>query len=495
MPNVQENTSSVSTHRHDDVGPSVDQSVTPYRGLLSHRADPRIEVIPPGQLTPYRNNARTHSRKQIRQIAESIRRFGFTNPVLIDNAGQIIAGHGRVEAAKLIGLAEVPTLRLSHLSETEKRAYILADNRLAENAGWDREILAVELQALIDLDFEVELTGFATPDVDLVLDDAAEAEGNTPGPEDEVPEPPAAGAATSRAGDTWALGSHRLLCGSALEAAAYHTLMVGEPAAMVFTDPPYNVRIDGNVSGLGRIRHREFAMASGEMSQDDFTAFLRTTFERLAAASVDGAIHFVCMDWRHMGEMLVAGQAVYSELKNLAIWNKTNAGMGTFYRSKHELVFVWKVGTAAHVNNFELGQHGRHRTNVWDYAGVNTMRPGRLQELAMHPTTKPVALVADAIKDCSRRKSIILDPFMGSGTTLIAAERTGRRACGIELDPSYVDVAIRRWQTFSGRSATLLSTGQTFEEVEEQRGVATSHRSGRMNSTAAWLGRCINAEA
>jgi DNA modification methylase len=429
----------------------------------------RIEHTPIIRLTPYKNNARTHSKKQVRQIANSIKRFGFVNPVLVDDAGQIIAGHGRVEAAKLIGLATVPVIRLSHLSETEKRAYILADNRLAEKAGWDRETLAIELQGLIDLNFDVEITGFATPEIDIVLDDAAEASGAPPSPEDDVPDLPAAGTAISRAGDLWALGLHRLLCGNALVASAYDTLMARERAEMVFTDPPYNVRIDGHVSGLGRVRHREFAMAGGEMTEDEFTAFLRAVFGCLAANSVDGSIHFVCMDWRHMWEALRAGREIYPELKNLAVWNKTNGGMGSFYRSKHELIFVWKSGKTAHVNNFELGQHGRHRTNVWDYAGVNTVRPGRMEELAMHPTVKPVAMVADAIKDCSHRKAIILDPFLGSGTTVIAAERTGRRAYGMEIDAAYVDVAIRRWQTYTGKPATLLSTGQAFEEVEEQR--------------------------
>jgi DNA modification methylase len=436
---------------------------------VSRPNDPRIEILPVNHLTPYKNNARTHSKKQIRQIAESIRRFGFTNPVLIDDTGQIIAGHGRVEAAKLIGLATVPTIRLSHLSETEKRAYVLTDNRLAEKAGWDREILAIELQGLVDLEFDVEITGFSTADIDIVLDDAAEATGKPSGPEDDVPDLPADGAAISRVGDVWALGTHRLLCGNALDAGSYDTLMAHDRAEMVFTDPPYNVPIDGHVSGLGRVQHREFAMASGEMTEDEFTVFLRTVFGCLADHSAAGSIHFVCMDWRHMWEALRAGREVYSELKNLAVWNKTNGGMGSFYRSKHELVFVWKSGTAPHVNNFELGQHGRYRTNVWDYAGINTVRPGRMDELAMHPTVKPVALVADAIKDCSRRKGIILDPFLGSGTTLIAAERTGRRACGIEIDPAYVDVAVRRWQTYTGKTATLLATGQTFEEVEEAR--------------------------
>jgi DNA modification methylase len=456
---------------------AADQPATLHRAPLSHLIDRRIEITPTNRLTPYRNNARTHSKKQIRQIGDSIRRFGFTNPVLIDDCGQIIAGHGRVEAAKLLGLAAVPAIKVSHLSDTEKRAYILADNRLAEKAGWDREILAIELQALIDLDFEVELIGFEAPYIDMVLDDAAEANSEPPGPEDALPDVPLIGAAVSRLGDVWVLGHHRLLCGNALDPASYETLMAGELAEMVFTDPPYNVRIDGNVCGLGRVRHREFAMASGEMTEGDFTEFLRTAFERLAANSADGAVHFVCMDWRHMAEMLGAGRSVYSALKNLAVWNKTNGGMGTFYRSKHELVFIWKVGTAAHVNNFELGQHGRHRTNVWDYAGINTMRSGRLDDLAMHPTVKPVALVADAIKDCSRRKGIILDPFMGSGTTLIAAQRTGRRVRGIELDPVYVDVAVRRWQAYTGKSATLLAAGETFEEIEEARAAVSPTKS------------------
>jgi DNA modification methylase len=445
------------------------------RGPVPHLDDQRVEIVPISRLVAYKGNARTHSKRQIRQIAGSIKRFGFVNPVLADDADRIIAGHGRVEAAKLLGIAAVPVLRVTHLTEAEKRAYVLADNRLAELAGWDREILAIELQGLVDIGFEVEVTGFSIPQIDLVLDEATEAQGGPPSREDEIPDAPAASACVSRAGDLWVLGDHRLLCGDALDAAAYQTLMPGERAEMVFADPPYNVRIDRNVCGLGRIRHREFAMASGEMSEAEFTAFLRTALEQLAANSVDGAIHFVCMDWRHMGEMLAAGKAVYSELKNLCVWNKSNAGMGSFYRSKHELVFVWKVGKAPHLNNFELGQHGRSRTNVWDYDGITGMRAGRLEELAMHPTVKPVAMVVDAIKDCSHRKGIVLDAFMGSGTTLIAAERSGRRAYGIELDPAYVDVAVRRWQTYTGKYATLIGTGERFEEVEELRQSSTDH--------------------
>ena len=387
----------------------------------------QIETVAVETLRPYPRNARTHSHKQIRQIAKSIQKFGFCNPVLIDDQGQIIAGHGRVEAAKLLGLTEVPTVKLAHLGEVEKRAYILADNRLAEKAGWDREILAIELQGLVELHFEVELTGFETAEVDLILEEANEAAGRTSGREDQTATY-TAGPAVTRPGDLWELGPHRLLCADARDPAAYMQLLAGSKAAFVFTDPPYNVPIDGHVCGLGRIRHADFAMGCGEMSEAQFSAFLEGVFQLLAANTVDGSIHQICMDWRHMPEMLAAGHAAYNELKNVCVWNKSNAGMGTFYRSKHELVFIWKSGTAPHINTFELGQYGRSRSNVWEYAGVNSLKPGRLEELAMRPTVKPVALVADAIKDCSRRNGLVLDPFAGSGTVLIAAERTGRKA-------------------------------------------------------------------
>jgi DNA modification methylase len=428
----------------------------------------KIEYTPVRELRFYPNNARTHSKKQIRQIANSIAKFGFCNPILIDDAKQIIAGHGRVEAAKLLGIDAVPTCQLSHLSDADKRAYILADNKLAEKAGWDKELLAIELQGLIELDVDIELTGFDMAEIDLILEEGREARGEPSGPEDQVPEPSPLPAVT-QTGDLWLLGSHRLLFGDARDKAAYDRLLEGAKAEFVFTDPPYNVEIDGHVCGLGRVRHRDFAMGCGEMSEAEFTAFLKTVFALLAENSIEGSIHQICMDWRHSWEMLNAGRAIYSELKNLCVWNKTNAGMGSFYRSKHELVFVWKSGTAAHINNFELGQHGRHRSNVWDYAGVNSMHPGRLEELAMHPTVKPTALVADAIKDCSRRGGLVLDPFCGSGTTLIAAERTGRKAHALEIDPTYVDVAVRRWQAYTGKSAILAGSGETFEAVEEQR--------------------------
>jgi DNA modification methylase len=466
---MQNNIEVCDANRGDGAAASVDAvhgAVSNYPTNLGGR-DRRVELIPVNQLTPYKGNARIHSRKQVRQIADSIQRFGFNNPVLVDDSGDIIAGHGRVEAAKFLGLAEVPTLRLSHLSETEKRAYILADNRLAEEAGWDREILAIELQGLIDLDFDVEVTGFDMGKIDIILEDADEAKREASGPEDELPDP-LAGPAVSRPGDLWVLGKHRLVCGNALDDADYELLLNGEKAEFVFTDPPFNVPVDGHVCGRGRIRHREFAMASGEMSPQAFTDFLKGAFRHLVAHTEDGSIHEICMDWRHMTEMMAAGGEVYSELKNLCVWSKTNAGMGSLYRSQHELIFVWKAGTGPHINSVELGRHGRNRSNVWQYPGISR-RAGRLEELAMHPTVKPVALVADAIKDCSRRNDIVLDPFVGSGTTVIAAERAGRRARGIEIDPAYVDVAIRRWQTYTGKAASLADTGQSFEEIEGER--------------------------
>ena len=428
----------------------------------------KIESTPVRELRPHPNNARTHSQKQLRQIARSIEQFGFCNPVLVDDAKQIIAGHGRVEAAKLLGIDAVPTCQLSHLSDGDKRAYVLADNKLAEKAGWDRELLAIELQGLIELEVDIELTGFEMAEIDLILEEAREASGAASGPEDQAPEP-SPGPAVSQIGDLWLLGGHRLLCGDARDKAAYDQLLAGAKAEFVFTDPPYNVAIDGHVCGLGRVRHRDFAMGCGEMSEAEFTAFLTAVFGLLAENTIDGSIHQICMDWRHLGEMLGAGRTVYRELKNLCVWNKSNAGMGSFYRSKHELVFVWKSGTAAHINNFELGQHGRHRSNVWDYAGVNSMRAGRMDELAMHPTVKPVGLVADAIKDCSHRAGLVLDPFCGSGTILIAAERTGRKARALEIDPNYVDVAVRRWQAYTGKSAVLSGSGETFETTEARR--------------------------
>jgi DNA modification methylase len=361
-------------------------------------------------------------------------------------------------------------VRLAHLDAAQRRAYVLADNKLALNAGWDRDLLAIELQGLIDIEFDVELTGFSAAEIDIVLEEAHESSPDGPAEPEDIPLAPGDPAsAVTRPGDVWCLGRHRLICGDARDRAVLAMLMGDERADLIFTDPPYNVPIDGHVTGLGRIRHREFAMGVGEMSAEAFTGFLQQTLGHAAALARDGAIAFVCMDWRHMGELLEAGQAVSWKLKNLCVWNKTNGGMGTFYRSKHELVFVFKVGTAAHTNTFGLGDSGRYRTNVWDFAGVNTMRAGRREDLAMHPTVKPVALVAEAIKDCSRRGEIVLDCFGGSGTTLMAAQKTGRLARLIECDPSYCDNILRRFERVTGKQATHAASATSFEDVSQER--------------------------
>jgi DNA modification methylase len=433
-----------------------------------------VEVVSVAELKAYARNPRTHSPKQIQQIANSIREFGFVNPILIDADGGVIAGHGRIEAAKILGIAQVPTIRLDRMTEAQKRAYVIGDNRLAELASWDRELLGIELQYLsnLDIEFDATVTGFDSPEIDVLIQELdLDGSGNEA---DEVPEIDCSAPPISRLGDLWCLGEHRLLCADATRGDSFSRLLGGAQAQMVFTDPPYNVRIDGNVCGLGSIKHREFQMASGEMTESEFVEFLKTTLGHLARFSIDGAIHFVCMDWRHCFELISAGRGVYSELKNLCVWNKSNGGMGSLYRSKHELVFVFKHGGAAHINNIELGSHGRYRTNVWDYAGINSMQAGRLDDLALHPTVKPTALVADAILDCSKRGGLVLDCFGGSGTSVMAAEKTGRRAYVLEIDPVYVDVTIRRFEKVTGKHAIHAEGGSTFDETRDRRSNETN---------------------
>lgn len=434
---------------------------------------PSLGHLPPSSLRAYPGNARTHSKKQIKQIAASIREFGFTNPVLISDDDEIIAGHGRVLAAISLGMETVPTIRLSHLTKEQRRAYVLADNKLALNASWDQELLAMELQGLLDLEVNLGLTGFSQAEIDLTLDfhQLSDPKGRD-AKEDQIPS--MACQPITKSGDLWVLGRHRLLCADARDPASYVRLLDGELADLVFTDPPYNVPIDGHVCGLGRIRHREFAMGVGEMSEEAFALFLQETLGAMAKACRDGAIAFVCMDWRHMGELFTAGGRVFNELKNVCVWNKTNGGMGSFYRSKHEMICVFKVGDGAHTNNFGLGQEGRYRTNVWDYPGVSGMGAKNGEVLAMHPTVKPTALVADAIRDCTKRGAIVLDGFGGSGTTLVAAQGCGRSARLIEIDPLYCDVIIRRFEQLTGKSA-MRQDGLSFEAAELEAELEKAH--------------------
>jgi DNA modification methylase len=418
---------------------------------------------PPGRVT------RTHPKAQIEAIAKSMQNFGVMTPVITDEKGLIRAGVARWQASQLLGLKLIPAIRVMHLSETEFRAFQLADNKLSEMAGWDREALAIELEelqvALPEIGLDLSNTGFEPDEIDGVMLDFQE----DPPAADEQALELTQGPAVSRLGDTWKLGGHRLRIDDARDPRAFEELMAGAIAAAGFLDPPYNVPMQGHAGGRGQTRHREFACARGDLNSVEFTGFLKTTLGHCARHSTNGAIHYVCMDWRHAKELLDAGLEVYGEYKNICVWVKTNAGQGSFYRSQHELVFVYKCGKGPHINTFPLGANGRSRSNVWRYAGVNTFKAGRMDELRQHPTVKPVEMVVDALRDCSRRGSIVLDAFCGSGTTILAAERIGRRAYCLEIGPLYADVAIRRWQRFTRRDAILESTGQTFSELEAER--------------------------
>lgn len=419
--------------------------------IVADPANPRpltVTYRATGSLKPDPRNARTHSKSQVAQIVASIREFGFTNPILMDPDCVVIAGHGRLLAAKSMGMAEVPTIELVGLSEGQKRALRLADNKIALGAGWDLDLLKVELAELstLDLDMDLTVTGFSTGELDVLL-------GGKEDPDDDVipamPDKP-----LTRTGDIWILGDHRIGCGDSRDI-DFLQKVVGEGARIdaAFLDPPYNVRINGHANAKGR--HREFAMASGEMTEEAFRTFLTETLGAAAKVSRDGAVHFICMDWRHMDDVSAVGRDIYGDLLNVCVWNKSNAGMGSLYRSKHELVFVYRVGAGPHFNAVELGRHGRNRTNVWDYASVNSLAGSRREDLALHPTVKPTALVTDAIQDVTRREELVLDTFLGSGTTLIAAERCGRRFRGIDIDPAYVDVAIARWVAMTGGTPVM----------------------------------------
>ncbi|MEG3805342.1 MAG: DNA methylase N-4 [Bradyrhizobiaceae bacterium] len=420
----------------------------------------QIKEVLISDLKPRSRNARIHPDKQIFMLARNIDTFGFLVPCVIDEKNQLLTGAARVMAAERLGMKTVPVIRVSHLSDAEKRGFVIADNKLAETAIWDPGVLGSELQFFSDLDinFDFSIIGFETAEIDVILQSPMDST-------DDLPPHAVRGTAISRSGDVWNAGPHRIFCGDALAPASYDPLLGGERAQLVFTDAPYNVSVS-DIGGAGSVQHPQFAMASGEMTPEQFTSFLAQAAQNLAAHTVDGSLHYICMDWRHCQEILTAGNAAYSELKNICVWRKTNAGMGSLYRSQHEFVFVFKNGSAAHINNINLGAHGRNRSNVWDYAGINSFGQHRDELLAMHPTVKPVAMIADIIRDASARGDIVLDIFGGSGSTLIAAEKTKRRSALIEIDPFYVDIAIRRWQALTGKVAVCANSGATFTERE-----------------------------
>ena len=417
---------------------------------------------PLASLKSYSRTIRKHPEKQLVKLAASMREFGYLVPALVNADGVIIAGEARVAAARRIGLTAIPVIEVSHLSPAQVRAFRIADNKLGDLSTFDTRELAIEMEAILSADISVESLGFETAEVDLMMSLGDEPEAD---PADAIPALP--DQPVTRSGDRWNLGDHRLLCASSLEETSWAALMGGELAAMAFTDAPFNVPVNGHVSGSGKFS--EFSMASGEMSETEFIEFNRIYLTRMAAHLSDGAILFACMDWKHLFEILTAVRSVGLSLINLCVWNKSNGGQGSFYRSKHELVLVLKKGRERHINNIQLGATGRYRCNVWDYAGANSFGRSRTADLNDHPTVKPAALVADAIRDVSHNQQIVVDAFMGSGTTIIAAERTRRRAYGIEIEPGYVDVAIRRWSELTGSEVILQATGETFAQVRARR--------------------------
>lgn len=426
--------------------------------------NPNIQFVDIAWLKPYSNNARKHSKRHVQQIARSLDEFGFINPIIVDADGNVIAGHGRLEAAILKGMKTVPVICISHMTPEQIRAYRLADNKLAELSKWDPNILKIEFQGLVEFEnLDLTVTGFEIPEIDkFLLNEDVLEDDNADNIDGFLKQKP-----ISRPGDLWLPGKHRIICADALSREVYEKLMDGAAAQIVFTDPPFNIRVQ-DISGNGKVQHAEFAMASGEMTREEFITFLTTALKHMADFSVDGSIHFTCMDWRNIEALVAAGRGVYSELKNICVWAKDNGGMGSLYRSQHEFVAVFKNGTAPHINNIQLGKFGRYRTNIWNYQGQNSFHAGREEDLVAHPTVKPVRLVADAILDCSSHGGIVLDPFGGSGTTLLAAEKTGRRARLIELEPRYVDVTIRRWQKLTGEDAVHAETGKTFNQIEQE---------------------------
>ena len=346
-------------------------------------------VLPTQDIKPNPRNARTHSKGQIRQITESMKVCGFAAPVLVDETLTLIAGHGRFKAAELLSIAQIPAVQLLGLSEAQKRALALADNKIGENAGWDRERLAIELpdlaELLIEEKLDISLTGFSSAEIDQLQIDFEE---DSADPGDDIDRAWQTGPVVSQRGSLWVLGQHRLLCGDARNEKDLNRLMDSNQAAMAFLDVPYNVRVR-SIGGRGRVKHAEFAFASGEMSPPEYVEFLVSGLGNASRVSRDGAVHFVCCDWRHVTEIKEAGGLVYGETLNIVVWVKSNAGQGSFYRSQHEFVVVSRVGKAAHLNNIELGRHGRSRSNVWNYRGVNSFGAGRMNELRSHSPLPP----------------------------------------------------------------------------------------------------------
>lgn len=435
----------------------------------TNRPEPnlKVEYWAIDRLQPADRALRNHSKSQMAALRGSIAAFGISAPILVDRAGKVVDGHAILEAAVRLGCKTVPVIMLDHLSAEQARLYRIGVNKLGEQARWDTVALRDEIIELLPIaaffEISTEVLGLPTVEIDALL------LGDVTTSSEEIDGEVLSAEAVSRAGEMWELGEHRLICGDSTSLETFMTLMGDEFARMVITDPPFNLPVDGMISGLGKVKHREFSMGAGEMTKDEFQKFLETYIGVISKFCVDGAIQYHAMDFRHVHQVILALLAAGLEYKQLCVWNKASGGMGTFYRSKHELFVVAKVGKAPHTNNFGLGDTGRYRTNVWDYPGANSFHKGRAEDLAAHPTVKPVALVADAVRDVSSPNEIVLDPFSGSGTTILAAELTNRRARAVELDPLYVDLAVRRWQSRFDKVATLVGDGRRFDEIAAQR--------------------------
>lgn len=427
--------------------------------------DLSFEFVHPDKLKPYPHTAHRHPKEQIAQLRASIRAHGVVGAIITDEDGEIINGEAVWRAAKAEGKVSIPVIRRHDLSEAQKRALRIGLNKHAQNAEWDLDQLRVEMQGILaaNIDFDPGEIGMSSGEIDklFIAKDSDPAD-------DAIPS--LASRAVSREGDIWILLSHRVGCGDCRDLVFLRRVVGDRLVDCCVTDPPYNQRIAGGATtGRGKTHHSEFAMASGEMSAQDFGRFLKSALDGFVKVSRDGAVHYVCMDHQHVEILLSAGEEVYGRRLNICVWSKSNAGMGGLYRNQHELVCVFTVGEASYFNAVQLGKHGRNRTNVWTYPSVNTFGGSRRRDLELHPTVKPVALVADAIMDVTRRGELVLDGFLGSGTCLLACERTGRLCRGVEIDPLYVDLALERWSERTGVEPVLESTGQTFAQVRAER--------------------------
>ncbi len=438
------------------------------RSIIEKVNASQIMRVPVGRVRPSPHHARIHSPEKLTALSAAIRRYGTIDPIIVDQDYTIISGMARWMVCRELGIAEVPVIFIEHLSPIEVRALRIAMGRFPEWATWDRDQLRIELPEIVATlpELAMEEIGFSIQEVDRLI---AIPDQHEPDPADDIPPEPSA-PPISMSGDIWKLDQHLVLCGDALEADSYNRLLDNTAVRLVLTDPPYNVPVNGHVTKrIGKFD--EFAMASGELTPDQFSQFLRRAFGLIARVSLDGAIAFIFIDWRHARLLQEAADGVLFELKNHIVWVKNAPALGSFYRSQHEFVLVYKIAEGKHVNNFALGQHGRTRTNVWHYAGMSSFGTGREEALALHATPKPIAMLVDAILDCSHPGDLVLDPFGGSGSTLIAAERARRRARLIEISPTYVDTIVRRWERFSGEHAVLLGTNQSFTEVAQTRGL------------------------